>query len=87
MSTSSNEISDWDIFNKSKSPADLIEFNYSECVKKRFKDVVLEYTSEDNLVYKLSEHLKDILMEEYNYYFDKANEIKSVAKFLFPEIE
>ncbi len=87
MSTSSNEISDWDIFNKSKSPADLITSEYVGAVKKRFRDTVLEYTCEDDLIDKLSEHLKDILMEEYYYYLDKANQIKSVAKVLFPEIE
>lgn len=83
MSTSGNEISDWDIFNRSKSSADF----YVNSVKKRFKEILFEYTSEDDLLDKLSEHLKDILMEEYYYYFDKANQIKSIAKVLFPEIE
>jgi len=82
MSASTNEISDWDIFNKFKFSAD----SYIDSAKKRFKDIVFEYTSEDDLLDKLSEHLKDILMEEYYYYFDKANQIKSVAKVLFPEI-
>jgi hypothetical protein len=80
MSESTNKISDWDIFNKYSADS------YKDSVKKRFKDIVLEYTSEDDLLDKLSKHLKDILMEEYYYYFDKANQIKSVAKVLFPEI-
>lgn len=74
----STSASDWDIFKTNQTKPKFLSSSYEDSVKDRLKESISEYTGDDELIDKLSEHLCDILQEDYKYYNDRAVKIKSL---------